>query len=379
MAAAPPASAMDFQAHGYAAQGFVLSSGNNVFGDSTHGSINYFELGVNGVLQLRPDLLVAAQAAARDAGATDTGVPRLDYYLVDYRPLSRPDGDLGLRIGKVKTPLGFFNATRDVIFTRPGILLPSIYADNQGTRNILFAAQGAQIYGDYQAGAHDLSITGTLTRNRNLSDSQKHLLIDLGGLPFNLRLTHSWNLQVMDSFDAGRWQLAYSHFYGRFLLSTDPSVDLFGNLQAGIDIFSARYNAQHYSITAEYGRNPNIEYVTVSKQPYVVQKTIGDGAYLQGDYHINPRWDAMLRFNASFSDEGDRNGHKYANENPGGDAFSRFAYDLTVGASWRIEHWGAWGEYHWINGTETVQPLDNVGRTPNDLWSLFMLMVAYKF
>ena len=32
--------ALEYQLHGYAAQGFALSSGNNVFGNSTDGSLS---------------------------------------------------------------------------------------------------------------------------------------------------------------------------------------------------------------------------------------------------------------------------------------------------------------------------------------------------
>src|ERR1700726_3577650 len=79
------ASAIDYQIHGYAAQGFVLSSGNNFFGTSTDGSFDYYEAGLNAELQVRSNLLFAAQGAIRAAGITDTGRPRLDYALMDYR------------------------------------------------------------------------------------------------------------------------------------------------------------------------------------------------------------------------------------------------------------------------------------------------------
>ena len=156
-----PVEALEYQLHGYAAQGFALSSGNNVFGDSTDGSLSYYEVGFNAEIQVRPRLLLAAQGAIRDAGATDTGVARLDYALMDYRIVSGADANAGIRIGKVKNPLGFFNETRDVIFTRPSILLPFIYSDNQNQRDLVFAAPGVQLYGSAVRGRHEWSATGT--------------------------------------------------------------------------------------------------------------------------------------------------------------------------------------------------------------------------
>src|SRR5579862_1797261 len=127
------AQAIDYQVHGYAAQGFVLSSGDNFFGHSTNGSLDYYEAGLNAAVQLQSNLMIAAGGAIRTAGITDSGRPRLDYALLDYRFLpgiksdAGFDANAGLRVGKVKNPLSFFNETRDVIFTRPSILLPSVY------------------------------------------------------------------------------------------------------------------------------------------------------------------------------------------------------------------------------------------------------------
>jgi hypothetical protein len=385
---ARPAAALDYQVHGYAAQGFVLSGGNNVFGDSTHGSINYYEAGINGSVQPRPDLLFAAQAAIRDAGITDNGVPRLDYALADYRFLSALDANAGLRVGWVKNTIGFYNETRDVIFTRPGILLPSGYGENQGTRSLLFAAPGAQLYTSTALGEHELSLTGTFSRNRGLSESQKQLLVDLEGVPFNLHIRDSWNAQIMDSIDGGRWQIAYSHFYARFVLAADPQfvqdygtlADISGNIDVDLNFFSLRYNARKFSITSEYVLNTNKDFVTQGGVPALVSTIHPDSLYLQGEYRLSPAWHLMARIDTNFQNQGDRSGREYAAAHPGTDPASRFAYDFTAGVNWQYgRHWGAWAEFHRIYGTSTVQSLDNVGRVPDDHWSLFMLMIGYMF
>ncbi len=80
------AAAIDYQVHGYAAQGFVLSDDNNFFGDSTDGSFDYYEAGINAAVQVRPNLLFAAQAAIRDAGISDDGSARIDYALAGLSP-----------------------------------------------------------------------------------------------------------------------------------------------------------------------------------------------------------------------------------------------------------------------------------------------------
>src|SRR5258708_13524927 len=117
-------------------------------------------------MQVRPRLLMGALGAIRAAGATDTGVARLDYALMDYRIVSGADASAGIRIGKVKNPLGFFNETRDVIFTRPSILLPFIYSDNQNQRDLVFAAPGEQLHGSAVRGRPQWAATGTASADR---------------------------------------------------------------------------------------------------------------------------------------------------------------------------------------------------------------------
>lgn len=383
------AMAVDYQVHGYAAQGFVFSTDNNFFGTSTEGSFDYYEAGLNAELQLRPNLLLAAQGAIRDAGVTDTGRVRLDYALMDYRflpdysPVAGIETNVGVRIGKVKNPVGFFNETRDVIFTRPSILLPTVYGDNQNQRNLIFTAPGLQLYDTLDIGNHEFSLTGTASSNRGVTKAEDRLLITLS-VPYSLRIEDSWNAQLMDSIDGGRWQWGISVFYGRFILTatvpTVPPEALYGSIGAGLDVFSARYNGENLSVTAEYAINPNKDSITLGGAPLQNLSVIGDTGYLQADYRLTSQWGLMARLDAAFRDRSDRSGHAYALANPGADPFSRYAYDFTVGMHWRYgEHWGAWGEYHLIDGTENVQPLQSPGRALAAHWSMLMLMAGYTF
>ncbi len=371
--------ALDYQVHGYAAQGFVYTDHNNFFGESSDGSFDYYEAGLNASVQVHPKLLFAAQGAIRDAGISDDGTLRLDYALADYRFLEQVDTTLGVRGGKVKNPLGFYNETRDVVFTRPSILMPVGYSDNQNQRSLVFTAPGAQVYGTRVWGRHEWSATATRSFHHDVRRSDERLLVDLGGLPFDLKIRDSWNAQIMDSIDGGRWQFAVSHFFGRFELRTPEALQIAGRFDVGITLFSARFNAEKFSITAEYGINPNKDVVTVAGAEFLRTSVTADGGYLQGEYRFNPSWGAFARVEAQFADRGDRSGRRFVAENPGADRDSRSNRALVVGANWRHgEHWGVWGEYHWINGTAALQKLENP-QPLVDRWSLIMLMAGYKF
>ena len=374
-----PALALDYQVHGYAAQGFVYSDDNNLFGKSSEGSADYYEAGLSASVQVHPRLLFAAQAAIRDAGISDDGTLRLDYALADYRFIEDVDGAMGVRAGKVKNPLGFYNETRDVVFTRPSILLPVGYTDNQNQRSLIFTAPGAQIYGNHVWGRHELSFTGTRSSDHDVRKSDERLLVDLGGLPFDLHIEDSWNAQIMDSIDGGRWQFAVSHFFGRFDLRTPQTVQIAGKVGVGITLFSARYNAEKFSITAEYGVSPNKDRVTVRGVLALADSVTADGGYLQGEYRINSSWGAFARVEANYLDRSDRSGRKFQAANPGADRASRSFRSIVVGGNWRYgEHWGIWGEYHWIDGTVLLQKRENP-QPLVDHWSLIMLMAGYRF
>ena len=374
-----PAFALDYQVHGYAAQGFAYSSDNNFFGESSNGSTDYYEAGLNASVQASHNLIFSAQAAIRDAGISDDGTLRLDYALADYRFLDDVESSAGVRIGKVKNPLGFFNETRDVVFTRPSILLPAVYNDNQNQRSLVFTAPGAQLYGSKVWGRHEFSATGTIGANHDVRKSDERLLIDLGGLPFDMHIEDSWNAQIMDSMDGGRWQFAVSHFFGRFDLRTPNTVQVAGKFDVGITVGSIRYNAEKFSITSEYVVNPNTNVVTIGGTPFLRQHIVADSGYLQGENRINSRWGAVARVEAASRDRNDRNGREFAAANPGADRESRMWRDVMLGLNWRYgEHWGVWGEYHWIDGTQLLQALENP-EPPKDRWSLILLMAGYKF
>jgi hypothetical protein len=264
-----------------------------------------------------------------------------------------------------------------VVFTRPSILLPGVYSDNQNQRSLIFTAPGAQVYGSTFTGAHEWSISGTVNAERDVRESDERLLIDLD-VPFDLRIGDSWNVQLMDSIDGGRWQFAYSHFEGQFRMSTDISVA--GRFDVDLNVFSARYNAERFTITAEYVLIGNDNRLTFAGTPILKQKVEADSGYLQLEYRIARQWTVMTRMDSSYRDRHDRSGREFAAANPGADRRSQVSHDFSLGVQWRPdEHWGVWAEHHWINGTAILQQQENPPPVRDQRWSMLMLMAGYKF
>ncbi len=212
-----------------------------------------------------------------------------------------------------------------------------------------------------------------------MRESDERLLVILP-VPFDLRIGSSWNVQLMDSIDGGRWQFAYSYFTGQLRLSTAAEVALAGRFDVDAHVFSARFNGERVTLTAEYVLNGNDNRLTLGGAPYFHSTLDADSGYLQAEYRVNSKWSAMARMDGAYRDRHDRSGRDFAAANPGVDRRTQFAHDFTLGVNWRPdEHWGVWAEHHWINGTFMLQFLENPPPVQHQRWSMLMLMVGYKF
>ena len=128
--------------HGFIAQGFMQSSDNNFLAETKKGTFEFNEMGINFSTDLTQDLRVGMQFFARDLGEFGNDEIVVDWVFADYH--YKPW--LGLRMGKMKAPTGFYNETRDVDMLRTSILLPQgVY--NEGWRDTLSAIKGSGLYG----------------------------------------------------------------------------------------------------------------------------------------------------------------------------------------------------------------------------------------
>lgn len=371
----------DYQIHGFLAQGFVLSEGNNLYGDSTNGSFDYCEAGLNGTFTLTQRLLVSAQGLIREAGETDDGQPRIDFAFADYRFLQEGDAAFGTRVGRVKNAFGFYNETRDVVFTRPSIVLPfPAYFETSGARALLFSADGLQVYGGVSIGDHYLSLAATAyAPDSKLTSAQEDRLgfvSEYGDIW--LRDFHSAKLQ--DDWDGGRWSAALSYAHGA--LTYDPDVATATDFEVDFDLImlSLRYSGERFGVVSEYAINKfSGRYLT--RGFTVTTDTISDGLYIQFDYRLTPQWTFFSRYEGSFVDHGDRDGSE-CQDAAGApqDRHACFTHDVSAGMNWQpTKHWGFWGEYHIIDGLSSVSLQDNMGRSLDPHWSMLVLMAAYRF
>jgi len=138
---------LNIQIHGYATQGFLYSTNNNLFTtSSSNGSPAWTEAVVNISAQPDPKLRIAVQGRYFMLGNYGNEIT-LDYAAADYSVNEK----FGVRFGKVKTPTGLWNELQDIDPSYIWSLLPQ-GAYPIGSRNSLLSHYGGVAYGTYNLG-----------------------------------------------------------------------------------------------------------------------------------------------------------------------------------------------------------------------------------
>ena len=376
----------DLQIHGFASQAYITTSDNDVFGNSDKGgSFGLTEAGLNASMRPLPRLQVSAQVLSRRAGEGNTGMPRLDYAFLDYRIYSHEANQFGIRVGRLKNPLGFYNDTRDVAFTRPGILLPqSIYFDR--TRNLGLSSDSVQLYGE---SAH--SSLGTVSAQFGIAlpvvDDRDTAYSFLGKrvaeLPGHLTRNVSYIGRGIYETNDKRIRLAVSGTWVN--IAYDPSRNEptgSGSIQFSPIYFSAQYNAERWSLTSEYALR-HFVYKDFVDPAVKGLDFYGESFYFQGEYRFTPKFEGILRYDVLFTDRSDRDGRDFEAKVKSPALFpahSRFAKDITVGLRWNVTpEFMLRAEYHHVNGTAWLSTLDNVSGSTHQRWDLFAIQGSYRF
>ncbi len=367
------------QIHGFASQTAVKSSDNSYYGDSRRTSLDLTELGLNASYRLNPRVLFSGQVLSRRAGEMYDGSLSLDFALADLVFASDSSRLIGGRIGRIKNPIGLYNETRDVPFTRPGIFLPQVvYFDK--VRNLLLSTDGAmgygEIYGDW----------GTVTLNGGggqaiIDDNVEWTFL---GTDFPGQLKPdglSWVGSLWYSTPAERLRLGLSAWNPSYRFKTDGGSPIEpGTVQAPYWVASTQYNDEDWTLSAEYARI-DVKWNDFGPS-FPFRKNPVEGWYLQGAYRIRPNLELMLRWEEGYNDRKDRRGERNSALTGGyTPPFDFFSKILTAGIRWdptpylmlRLEY-----QHH--NGTFATSFRENTD--PNELrehWDVIAASVSLRF
>ena len=384
-AAADPLDDSGVQIHGFASEGGFVSTANDYIGDSSQGSLAFFEAAVNVSKEVTDKLHVGIQLYGRDVGDFRDQPPRIDWAYLDYK--WQPW--LGLRGGIIKMPFGLYNEYADVDASRLWILLPqSIYPLRD--RSALIAQTGFAVYGsrplggagelDYQAWLGTLDIPSNALELDGASLDKVTTRYVTGAQVF-------WQPPV-DGLKVGATYLRTSI---DFALTLDADVlaqlEMMGLLPAGSDgkldiyqrpdqlvIGSAEYAPDDWLFAAEYSRWLTH---TSSTAPLLVPKSDADSErfYAMAARRLSPDLMAGAYYSVLFADAGDRGGHdtmRFAQP------FYAWQRDAAATLRWDVnDHWLWKIEGHFIDGAADLDLAENPG--PHRYWGLFLLKTTVTF
>jgi hypothetical protein len=138
---------LNIQIHGFATQGFLYSTNNDIMTTkSTSGSAGWTEAVMNLSAQPMPKLRIGVQAHYTLLGSFSNKIV-IDWAQADYKFNDR----FGVRVGKVKTPWGLLNTVQDLDPAYLWVILPqSVY--NITDRDSYLSHFGAVAYGKLNLG-----------------------------------------------------------------------------------------------------------------------------------------------------------------------------------------------------------------------------------
>jgi len=260
---------LNIQIHGYAAQGFLYTTQNNVFStNSSTGSPAWTEAVVNMTAQPTPKLSVGVQARYFLLGNFGNAI-NMDWAQADYKFNEK----FGVRFGKVKTPMGLLNETQDIDPSYIWSLLPQ---DVYGilSRNSFLAHYGGVAYGTLAVGNTKAKVDWRLFGGQTV-ESPNDPNIQLGqqssgialpngwtgpmwGATLRIKPTRSFMFGASDQIFVTTWTAVATHGTESGTNGTPASQNYY---------YYAKYEKNKVMIAGEYFRQPYSYWYTFPTDP----------------------------------------------------------------------------------------------------------------
>ncbi|MBF6057539.1 hypothetical protein [Thiomicrorhabdus heinhorstiae] len=362
---------------GFVSQAYFKSTDNPYATNATlneGGSFNFRELGLNLNWEVNHELRFATQVLSRQYGNVSNGSPIFDLALIDYSPVHTLNEIAGIRIGRVKTPYGIYNDSRDLPSTRPGVLLPSIYFEN--LRDLMLSTDGGSLYFE-QDNDHGHLAVNVYAGQRDLEDKSleyKQFYADIPGGDF--KKLNKQGLKVEWSpFSLPGLSFAYSMlnwdtdlvFSTPFPLSSQYYTGTVNStkLKTLHHLLSAQYQLRSLTFTAEWMKADGSLNVKGSSGTGKVNIE-SEGYFLQAEWTPVPRLTGLLRYEAY---------KPYKNHS------SIDSNAITLAGRWYFNpQWLLTSQYSWHEGIADIPTYEGIDFSNlQESWALFALQLTYQF
>jgi hypothetical protein len=362
--------------HGFISQGFLYSNRNNYLADTGTGTFQFNELGINFAADLTDKLRLGIQLAARDLGDIDNDRVVIDWAYADYRWQDW----LGIRVGKMRLPLGFYNKTRDMDMLRTFIFLPqSIYSET--FRDSLTAMKGIEGYGVVPLKALGNicyeAVLGTI--NLDNESSLIKSLEDRGWFKidkYELGKLYSWaitwetplkGLQI--GISQGNTDLKFFATLTEDLIvpvafppytmtAAQKDMTLVSDMSDFLKtVYSLEYTVGELILAVEYDREDFTVIDRIDTLEHLERKHQFESFYGSASYRFNKWFEAGLYYSVFYRDRDDRDGSK----TPYNPTFSAFQKDACLTFRFDLnDHWTFKLEGHLMDGTALLFYQENL-------------------
>ncbi len=378
--------------HGFISQGFLKSTGNNIFGMSKDGSFKFNEMGLTLSSNPTENLHLGIQLIYRDLTDPESRV-RLDWAYGGYSFREW----LGLRTGIMKIPFGLYNEIRDVDNLRTFVFLPqSVY--NENWRDTFNSIEGIGLYGDFtvpyigdfsyqlQTGKISIPKEGRLAKESSLGLIDIHdIEVDLSNVVHltwetpleGLKLKYSWldmdftehatNVYIPSEKVNPYWDTDI------FTYSLEYS---FGNLLFSSEYTLYDFNIQDFKMNIPTG-NPDYPTYPISVDPLK-----GEGYYASLTYRFTNWLQLGSYYSEYYYNKDDKDGKYF--ESFGQPNYRTYLKEFVFTSKFDInEFWTIKAEIHKMYGAATTFVDENLDDNGNmdftDNWMLFGAKITYNF
>jgi hypothetical protein len=368
----------DIQIHGFLSQGFIYSDEYNyITYNSTDGSFEYSEMGINFGKQMTDKLRVGIQFFSRDLGDAANHKITVDWAYGDYRFRDW----LGIRAGRIKIPFALYNEIRDVDLLRTNIIMPQgIYNDLLRDNNI--ALNGAGLYGnvDLKGGggiAYQILVGSVNPDNESgFKKWADNLVLGAGELVGQVRMDTGYCGALRWDTPLPGLRLGFSQLQQTGKSSFDFGLPtLVENVTEVVDtVYSAEFTWNDLVLATEY------QIVDFDRDTSgVTNKWTSEAYYISASYRFTDLFSLGTSYSVYYPDKDDKDGDNYV-------AISRpdhkgWIKDLALSLRFDFsDYWIFKLEGHKVNGTANVLEIDNPGSNyAEEDWYYCAAKVTFSF
>ncbi len=361
--------------HGFISQGGLKSDDHEYnAADTNDGTFEFNEFGINFSTDLNDELRLGMQLLARDLGEIGNDKVEIDWAYADYRYRNW----LGLRVGKVKKPIGLYNASRDVDAARTAIFLPQcIYPDAQ--REAVLASKGVAIYGTLPGHVDYEFVHGVFDVPKD------------AGIAYLLRSYGTITDTKVDNSAAGAltWNTPLDGL--RTGISGTEYNVLLNMLSPLLGAYTLELGGEYYILSLEYTYNDFMicgEYQGSKLTTHRIIPAIGldtdtrtdvEKYYVMSSYRFTDWFELGMYYAVYYPDKDDKDGDNL----PADGDFKEEAWLKDFALSLRFDinfHWILKLEGHKMDGLADVDYSDSDDPAdPDPDWYMFAAKLSYSF